>query len=100
MNMLRGYAFPSMYHQSNLHIYSSGRSLVIDLMNATISGFESLINLPITSQSESAIGKLLQARMAYNASGVVAYWTPGSTSGAPGSITAKPTGARRLFISI
>ena len=87
MNMLRGYAFPSMYHQSNLHIYSSGRSLVIDLMNATISGFESLINLPITSQSESAIGKLLQARMAYNASGVVAYWTPGSTSGAPGSIT-------------
>jgi hypothetical protein len=92
MNMLRGYAFPSMYHQSNLRIYNSsqGKSLFMDTMNATISSFEALSNAPIISQSETAIGKLLQARSTYNSSGVVAYWTPKGptgTNGPQGSIT-------------
>jgi hypothetical protein len=81
MNMLRGYAFPSMYHQSNLRIYSTGKSLFIDTMNATINKFTALLNTPIISQSQTAIGKLLQARMAYNASGVEAYWTPAGPGG-------------------
>jgi hypothetical protein len=90
MNMLRYYAFPSMYHQSNLKTYAAGKSLFTDTISATIQKFEALSNLPIISQSESSIGALLWTRMAYNASGVVAYWTPSGvngTGGPQGSIT-------------
>ncbi len=88
--MLRNYAFPSMFHQSNLFSYSGTNSLLRDTIQATINKFAALSNLPITSLSEAAIGQLLQARMAYNASGVTAAWTPAGPSGtgtAQGSIT-------------
>jgi hypothetical protein len=94
MNMLRGYAFPSMYHQSNLHIYNTGQSLFIDTMNATIKKFEALVNPAIISQSETAIGKLLQARAAYNGSGVTAYWTPAGPNGTNG-----PQGSISILVS-
>jgi hypothetical protein len=90
MNMLRYYAFPSMYHQSNLKVYSRSKSLFTDTINATIQKFEALSNLPIISLTESSIGALLQDRMAYNASGVAAYWTPAGPTGTgtlQGSIT-------------
>jgi hypothetical protein len=96
MNMLRGYAFPSMYHQSNLHFYATGKSLLIDTLTGTINSFEKLINAPILSLSETATGKLLQARAAYNASGVTAYWTPagphgtGATTGSIQIVVTKP----------
>jgi hypothetical protein len=88
MDMLRGYAFPSMYHQTNLYLYAPKTSLFMDTMNATINKFGSMLNSPIISQSESSIGLLLQNRAAYNESGVVAYWTP---AGARGTGTAQGT---------
>jgi hypothetical protein len=90
MNMLRYYAFPSMYHQTNLKFYANGKSLFTETISATISKFAALSNLPIISQNESSIGALLKDRMAYNASGVVASWTPSGPNGtgtSQGSIT-------------
>jgi hypothetical protein len=92
--MLRGYAFPSMFHQSNFHQYASGRSLYTDTIGATITKFTQLSNLPIISQNMSSMGATLQARMSYNASGVVAYWTPSGPTGTgltTGSITVTVT---------
>jgi hypothetical protein len=90
MNMMRYYAFPSMYHQSNLKFYAYGKSLFTETITATINKFAALSNLPIISQNQSSIGALLKERMAYNASGVVAYWTPSGPNGtgtSQGSIT-------------
>ena len=85
--MLKGYANPSMYHQTNLHAYdTTGDSLFTDVIGQTIQKFEKYSIVPILSQSESAIGQLMQDRMAYNASGVEAVWTPG-VGGAQGSIS-------------
>lgn len=86
MNMLRNYAYPSMFHQSNLHIFGNNKSLFIDTIQGTIDKFKQLSSLPIISLPQSSIGALLKARMAYNASGVTASWTPGTTGG-QGSIT-------------
>jgi hypothetical protein len=90
INMLKGYAFPSMFHQSNLRAYSKGASLFTDTIGNTIIKFEALINLPFTSQSESQIGALLWERMKYNASEPVAMWTPGA-SGKSGTISLSRT---------
>ncbi|MBV8551437.1 MAG: hypothetical protein JOY54_09060 [Acidobacteriaceae bacterium] len=90
MNMLRYYAFPSMFHQSNLSIYNGTSSLVIDTIQATINQFEAISNLPIASLNEGSIATLLQTRAATNASGVVAQWTPAGPNGtgaATGSVT-------------
>lgn len=92
--MLRYYAFPSMFHQSNLHIYNGSTSLFIDTIQETINKFKALCNLPISSLTESGIGALLQTRMTYNASGVVGEWTPAGPSGtgtSQGSITVTVT---------
>ncbi|MBV8551436.1 MAG: hypothetical protein JOY54_09055 [Acidobacteriaceae bacterium] len=87
LNMLRYYAFPSMFHQSNLFIYNGTTNLVIDTIQSTISQFEAISNLPITSLTEANIGALLQTRAAANASGVVAQWTPKTSTTGTGSIT-------------
>ena len=102
MNMLRYYAFPSMYHQSNLHVYSGKNSLFTDTLTATINKFEALSTLPIISQNESTIGALLKDRMAYNASGVVAEWTPSGPTGTGtslGSITLTVTKAATITMT-
>ena len=96
MNMLRYYAFPSMFHQTNLHVYSGTKSMFTDTIGATITKFKSLSNLPIISQNEASIGALLLARMNQNASGMTASWTPSGPTGtgiATGSITITVTKA-------
>jgi hypothetical protein len=102
MNMLRYYAFPSMYHQSNLHVYNGTNSLFTDTLTATINKFEALSTLPIISQNESTIGALLKDRMAYNASGVFAEWTPAGPNGtgtSQGSITITVTNAATVTLT-
>ncbi len=86
--MLRNYAFPNMFHQTNLHIYGTNCtavntqcSLLIDTIQATINKFSALSNLPISSLSEANIGALLQTRMTANAAKAVASWTPSGPSG-------------------
>ena len=99
MNMLRYYAFPSMFHQSNLHAYSGTKSLFTDTVGAAITKFKSLSNLPVISQNQASIGSVLQARMAQNASGMTASWTPSGPTGtgtAQGSITITVTKAAVL----
>jgi hypothetical protein len=86
--ILKGYANATMYHQTNFRDYSgNGNSLISDVLGKTITAFESYSNLPIISQPENEIGQLMWNRMAYNASGVVAVWTPAATAGAEGSIS-------------
>jgi len=86
--ILKGYANPSMFHQTNLKIYNGSSSLFSDLMQKTINTFESYSNLPILSQQESTIGQLMADRMAYNAvlPGVTTEWTPG-VGGSTGSVS-------------
>ena len=75
--MLRGEANPLMFHQGNTWRYDGAHTLFTDVMDAAVSKFNRLSNLPIASMVESQIGALLAARMAYNASGVRGVLTPG-----------------------
>jgi hypothetical protein len=102
--MLRGYAFPSMFHQSNLHTFTGSTangntitgttSLLMDTVQASINKFAALSNLPIVSLNEAGIGSLLWTRMGYNASKVVGSWTPAGPSG-----TGTTTGTIQIVIS-
>ncbi len=78
IDMLRFKADPSMYHQSNLINYDGVNSLFTDVMGQTMKKYNDLMNLPILSLPQSAIGDLYQERMDYNASGVQATWYPGT----------------------
>jgi hypothetical protein len=50
LQMLSNNPFPHMFHQSNLHTYdSSGHIMLIDWLNAVMTGYEKLIKLPIVS---------------------------------------------------
>jgi hypothetical protein len=83
MDMLSYKANPMMFHQSNLVRFIATNTLYTDLMNLTLQKFAQVSNLPVISLPQNQIGVLFQQRMAYNASGVQALWTPGS----PAAIT-------------
>jgi hypothetical protein len=84
--LLRGDVDPLMFHQPNLINFPGAgdtESLLSDLVDMTISKYESLLNLPILSPTQNEIAVRMAQRMAYNASGIAAYRTPGS----PATIT-------------
>jgi hypothetical protein len=69
-----------MFHQSNLRAYDGTRSLLGDLVNATIAKYNKVYNLPIRSPSQHDTGVLMAARMAYNAAGARAQLKLGTTN--------------------
>jgi hypothetical protein len=71
---------PVMFHQSNLRAYDNKNSLLGDLINVTLSKFNSMYKLPIRSPSQHEAGVLMAARMAYNASGVSGRILLGATN--------------------
>jgi hypothetical protein len=76
-NMLGFEAYPIMFHQANLNRYDGTRSVLADLATATFGKFTAISTLPVVNFQQTEIGRLLEARMAYNASGVRGILTPG-----------------------
>lgn len=74
-NLLRGDISPLMFHQANLRAYDGQRTLMTDLIDATLAKYNRLYRLPIRSLNEHTIGQKLAARAAFNQSGVTATLT-------------------------
>jgi hypothetical protein len=80
-NMLIGDMDPEMFHQPDLHDYDGlGDSLISDTYSMTFAKYEALYNLPVLSLTLDQLAQSMQARNAYNLSGVTA-----SLVGAAGS---------------
>ena len=60
-----------MFHAANLRDYDgvggASKSLLSDLLDAVVSKFTAMYNLPVVSPSQAEIGAIMEARMAYNA---------------------------------
>lgn len=90
--LLKSSVDPVMFHQSNLRAYDGTHSLLGDLINATLSKYGKLMNLPIRSPAQHDAGVLMAARMAYNASGASARLQLGSSN----SIVLQTVNAARI----
>jgi hypothetical protein len=77
INMLSYSPYVIESHIANISTYDGTNSVFTDLMNATITKYESLFTLPVLSLDLEDIGALLQARTNYNNSGVAGVYTPG-----------------------
>ena len=75
-NMLRGNIDPEMFHQPNLRAYDGTHSILGDLIDATTTKYGNLVNFPILSLTEDAIGAKMASRAQYNAAGVTASFIP------------------------
>lgn len=67
---------PLMFHQANLRAYNGSVSLLGDLINATLTKYRSLYNLPIRNLTQHDIRNQMIRRMNYDASGVQASMVP------------------------
>jgi hypothetical protein len=74
---------PLMFHQTNTVTYQGNRSLMTDLIDATLAKYNSMVTLPIVNLTQHDIGIQMANRMAYNVSGVTASraCTAGSATG-------------------
>jgi hypothetical protein len=69
---------PLMFHQTNLRAYSGTKSLLGDLIDATLVKYNKYYkNLPIRSDNLNNIGILMKRRTVYNGSAVTGVLTPG-----------------------
>jgi len=67
---------PLMFHQANLRAYDGVRSLLGDLIDATLAKYNRMVNLPIRSDPQHVIGERMASRMAYNAAAPRAVLVP------------------------
>lgn len=74
--LLKGDLDPLMFHQANLRAFDGAKSLLGDLVNATLAKYNRLFNLPIVNQTEHEVGLDMARRMAVNVSGLRATATP------------------------
>jgi hypothetical protein len=69
--MLKFNANSWMFHAANLRDYNStdagNNSLLSDLLDAVANKYKAMYSLPVLSPSQSEIGQIMEARMAYNA---------------------------------
>lgn len=67
--MLKFHASSWMFHAANLRAYQSdsNRSALSDLLDRVAAKYRSMYQLPVLSPSQTEIGRIMQARMAYNA---------------------------------
>jgi hypothetical protein len=75
--LLRGENDPWMFHQPNLVAYNGARTLLTDLLDATLAKYNGYFTLPILSPSMDALGKRIDARMTLQAAQVTATLDPG-----------------------
>ncbi len=78
--MLRGDMDPWMFHQTNLKVHTSGRTLLTDLLDRTLAKYNGYFRLPVLSPPMEQIAALMQERMDFDASQVSATRYPGSLS--------------------
>ena len=64
--LLQGDNRPLMFHQPNLRAYDGTRSLLGDLIDATLTKYNKLVTVPITSPTMDEEATLQKARMVYN----------------------------------
>lgn len=76
LNLLRGDIDPQMFHQPNLSAYDGTHSLLGDLLDMTFTKYTNLINFPVLSLSEDAIGTEMANRSRYDLSGLTASYIP------------------------
>lgn len=85
--MLKFNANSWMFHAANLRAYqgTTNQSTLSDLLDRVVSKYRSMYMLPVLSPSQTEIGQLMEARMAYNAalaggmSARIVYGAGGST---------------------
>jgi hypothetical protein len=75
--LLGGENRPWMFHQSNLVAYDGRRSLLSDLLDATLAKYNGYFTLPILSPSMDALGRSIEARMKLQSAQVTATLQPG-----------------------
>jgi len=108
--LLQGHNRPLMFHQPNLRAYSAGKSLLGDLIDATLAKYSNLVTVPITSPTQDVLGQKQASRMAYDAAfksgAVTASIVPNTSvtlSAAGGSlagpVTVPVTGAKGTTIT-
>ncbi|MFN3431017.1 MAG: hypothetical protein ACK46X_13815 [Candidatus Sericytochromatia bacterium] len=77
--LLKGDMNPLMFHQPNLRAYDGRRTLLGDLIDATVAKYERLYNLPILSPTQDELGRRMANRMRAATAGVVATLRPGQS---------------------
>ena len=68
--LLKGDIDPLMFHQANLRAYDGSRTLLTDLLDATLKKYNQHYTLPIQNPTQEEIGKKMADRMNYNGAGV------------------------------
>jgi hypothetical protein len=92
-HLLRGANDPWMFHQANTRNYGGGRSLLTDLLGATIDRYLASATLPIVSPNMDELATRVIDRMRLDASGVTATIGPGD------SITVQVANAARVPVT-
>ncbi len=64
--LLQGHNRPLMFHQPNLRAYDGVRSLLGDLINATMAKYNQLVKTPLISPTMDQLGARQASRMTYN----------------------------------
>ncbi len=77
--LVRGESSPWMFHQANLRAYDGRRSLLTDLLDATFSKYEALMNVPIVSPTFDALATRVIDRTNYNQCGATGAIRPGQS---------------------
>jgi hypothetical protein len=70
--MLIGNTNPLMFHQANAKDIGGGRSLIADVLGATLDRYLAVATFPVQSPTMDDLGDRVASRMAYDASGVTA----------------------------
>jgi hypothetical protein len=91
--LLRGENDPWMFHQANVRDMGGGKSLLSDLLDATLDKYAARATFPVVSPTMNELAQRVKDRMALNASGVTATIEPGS------SITVRVTNAATIPIT-
>ncbi len=77
--LLRGDIDPWMFHQANLRAYDGTRTLLTDLIDATLRKYNRLFTLPILNPTQDEIGRKMGERLRYAQAGVKASVVPGES---------------------
>jgi hypothetical protein len=75
--LLKGDIDPWMFHQPNMRAYSSGHTLLGDLLDQTFQKYSQYFNLPLINKTMNDLGVTVADRMQYNKAGVTASIVPG-----------------------
>ena len=67
--LLKGENDPWMFHQADMRVYGSGRSLLGDLLDETFTKYAERVTTPLISPPMEELGRRVADRMRYNASG-------------------------------